>query len=312
VSVASVSARAAAAPHVTPLSDWIAARQSRFEQFVQACLAGEEREPRRLHAAMRYAVLNGGKRVRPLLVYAAGEFSSAPDTALDPIAAAVELVHAYSLVHDDMPCMDDDVLRRGKPTVHVAFDEATAMLTGDALQAEAFGILARAPVTAETCVALIRDLAQASGTAGMCGGQAIDLAAVGRAMSAAELETMHRMKTGALLRASVTMGMTAGGATARERAALERYADAIGLAFQIVDDLLDAEATSAELGKTAGKDLRQSKPTYVSVLGTEAARRWAERLRTEAHEALSALGAEGQASTVRLKQLADLIVQRRS
>lgn len=312
MSVASVSARAAGPPHVTALSDWIAACQGRFEQFVQACLAADEREPRRLHAAMRYAVLNGGKRVRPLLVYAAGEFSSAPDGALDAIAAAVELVHAYSLVHDDMPCMDDDVLRRGKPTVHVAFDEATAMLTGDALQAEAFRILANAPIAPETCVALVRDLAQAAGTAGMCGGQAIDLAAVGRSMSAAELETMHRMKTGALLRASVTMGIAAGRATVRERAALERYADAIGLAFQIVDDLLDTVATSAELGKTAGKDLRQSKPTYVSVLGAEAARRWAERLRTEAHEALSGLGAEIQPRTSRLKQLADLIVQRRS
>jgi farnesyl diphosphate synthase len=294
------------------LSEWIAARQAHFEQYVQVRLADEEREPRRLHAAMRYAVLNGGKRVRPLLVYASGEFASAAEAALDPIAAAIEFVHAYSLVHDDMPCMDDDVLRRGKPTVHVAFDEATAMLTGDALQAEAFRVLSGAPVAAETCVALIRDLAQASGTAGMCGGQAIDLAAVGRTMSAAELETMHRMKTGALLRASVTMGAAAGGIAAGERAALERYADAIGLAFQVVDDLLDSVATSAELGKTAGKDLRQSKPTYVSVLGLDAARRWAERLRSEAHDALSSLGAVAQPRTVRLRQLADFIVQRRS
>ncbi|HEX4598760.1 MAG TPA: farnesyl diphosphate synthase, partial [Burkholderiaceae bacterium] len=274
------------------MSDWITARQGRFEQFVQAHLPAEEREPRRLHGAMRYAVLNGGKRVRPLLVYAAGEFAGAADTALDPIAAAIEFVHAYSLVHDDMPCMDDDVLRRGKPTVHVAFDEATAMLTGDALQAEAFRVLADAPVAAETAMALIRDLAQASGTQGMCGGQAIDLAAVGQAMTAAELETMHRMKTGALLRASITMGATAGRVSIAERAVLERYADAVGLAFQVVDDLLDAVATSAELGKTAGKDQRQSKPTYVSVLGTEATRRWSERLRAEAHDALSSLGSE--------------------
>jgi farnesyl diphosphate synthase len=261
---------------------------------------------------MRYAVLNGGKRVRPLLVYAAGEFGSATDAVLDPIAAAVELVHAYSLVHDDMPCMDDDVLRRGKPTVHVAFDEATAMLTGDALQAEAFRVLASAPVAADSCVALVRELAYASGTQGMCGGQAIDLAAVGRPMNADELETMHRMKTGALLRASVTMGAAAGRVTATEQAALERYGEAIGLAFQIVDDLLDAVATSAELGKTAGKDLRQSKPTYVSVLGTQAAQRWAERLRADAHDALSGLGTEAQPRTARLRQLADLIVQRRS
>jgi farnesyl diphosphate synthase len=312
VSVASVSSRATGAPHADPLSEWIAARQGRFEQYVQTRLADEQREPRRLHEAMRYAVLNGGKRVRPLLVYAAGEFSCATEAALDPIAAAIEFVHAYSLVHDDMPCMDDDVLRRGKPTVHVAFDEATAMLTGDALQAEAFRVLAEAPVPPETCVALIRALAHASGTAGMCGGQAIDLAAVGRSMGAAELETMHRMKTGALLRASVTMGAAAGGIPAGERAALERYADAIGLAFQVVDDLLDSVATSAELGKTAGKDLRQSKPTYVSVLGLEAARRWAERLRNEAHDALASLGAGAQPRTMRLRQLADFIVQRRS
>jgi len=312
VSVASLSARAASVPPAAPLTDWIAAHQARFDRFVHGCLPAEEREPPRLHAAMRYAVLNGGKRVRPALVYAAGEFSSATDAALDPIAAAIEFVHAYSLVHDDMPCMDDDVLRRGKPTVHVAFDEATAMLTGDALQAEAFTVLANAPVAADTCVTLIRELAQAAGTQGMCGGQAIDLAAVGRPMDAAELETMHRMKTGALLRASVTMGAAAGRVTAIERVALERYADAIGLAFQIVDDLLDTVATSAELGKTAGKDLRQSKPTYVSVLGIEAARRWAERLRHEAHDALSTLGTEAHPRTVRLRQLADLIVQRRS
>ena len=312
MSVASLSERAAGAPPAAPLSDWIAARQAHFEQFIQARLPLPEREPRRLHEAMRYAVLNGGKRVRPLLVYAAGEFGAAAEAVLDPIAAAIEFVHAYSLVHDDMPCMDDDVLRRGKPTVHVAFDEATAMLTGDALQAEAFGILAGAPVPPEACVALVRELAQAAGTLGMCGGQAIDLAAVGRSMSAAQLETMHRMKTGALLRASVTMGAAAGRVTPAERAALERYADAVGLAFQIVDDVLDASATSAELGKTAGKDLRQSKPTYVSVLGLEAARRWAERLRIEAHEALSSLEGAGQPRTARLGQLADFIVQRRS
>ena len=312
MSVASVLAPAPGCAASAPLSDWVAQHQARFEQYAQSCLSAEDREPRRLHAAMRYAVLNGGKRVRPLLVYAAGEFGSTPEAVLDPIAVAVEFVHAYSLVHDDMPCMDDDVLRRGKPTVHVAFDEATAMLTGDALQAEAFHVLANAALPAETCVMLIRDLAWASGTAGMCGGQAIDLAAVGCDMSASQLETMHRMKTGALLRASVTMGAAAGRIGAAERAALERYADAIGLAFQIVDDLLDTVGTSAELGKTAGKDLQQSKPTYVSVLGIEAARRWAERLRAEAHDALSTLGAEAQPRTMRLRQLADLIVQRRS
>ena len=312
MSVASITSLAPGAAAIAPLADWITAHQARFERCAQACLAGDDREPRRLREAMRYAVLNGGKRIRPLLVYAAGEFGSAPESMLDPIAMAVEFVHAYSLVHDDLPCMDDDVLRRGKPTVHVAYDEATAMLTGDALQAEAFRILAGTDIDSHACVGLIRELARASGIAGMCGGQAIDLAAVGRSMSAAELETMHRMKTGALLRASVMMGAMGGQVGVFERAALERYADAIGLAFQIVDDLLDAVSTSAELGKTAGKDLRQSKPTYVSVLGIEATRRWAERLRSEAHEALSGLGAETQPRTLRLRQLADLIVQRRS
>ena len=277
--------------------------RARVERKLEACLPPAHIAPDRLHDAMRYAVLGGGKRIRPLLVYAAGEYGGASTSTLDPIAVSVEFVHAYSLVHDDLPCMDDDVLRRGKPTVHVAFDEATAMLTGDALQAEAFRILAGADLEPQTCVFLIRELAQASGIAGMCGGQA---------MNVAELETMHRMKTGALLRASVTMGAAAGQVGAVERAALERYADAIGLAFQIVDDLLDAVATSAELGKTAGKDLRQSKPTYVSVLGIDAARRWAERLRSEAHDALSGLGAEAQSRSLRLRQLADLIVQRRS
>jgi farnesyl diphosphate synthase len=312
VSVATVTTPPAGAAAAMPLDDWIAAHQARFERNAQAFLAAQDREPRRLREAMRYAVLNGGKRIRPLLVYAAGEFGSTPESVLDPIAVAVEFVHAYSLVHDDLPCMDDDVLRRGKPTVHVAFDEATAMLTGDALQAEAFRILAGAALEPHTCVALIRELAHAAGIAGMCGGQAIDLAAVGQSMSACELETMHRMKTGALLRASVTMGAAPGQVGTVERAALEGYADAIGLAFQIVDDLLDAVSTSAELGKTAGKDLRQSKPTYVSVLGIESTRRWADRLRSDALDALSGLGAEAQPRTLRLRQLADLIVQRRS
>ena len=312
MSVASLAVNPSGPTLAAPIEDWMAAHQQRFERYAQTCLAEESREPRRLRESMRYAVLGGGKRIRPLLVYAAGEYGGASTSTLDPIAVSVEFVHAYSLVHDDLPCMDDDVLRRGKPTVHVAFDEATAMLTGDALQAEAFGILARAAVEPQIVVALIHELAQASGVGGMCGGQAIDLAAVGTSMSAAELENMHRMKTGALLRASVLMGAMAGRIEAYERTAFERYADAIGLAFQIVDDLLDAVATSDELGKTAGKDSRQSKPTYVSVLGLEATRRWAERLREEAHDCLSALGAQAQPRTVRLRQLADLIVHRRS
>jgi farnesyl diphosphate synthase len=203
--------------------------------------------------------------------------------------------------------MDNDVLRRGKPTVHVAFDEATAMLAGDALQAEAFRVLAEAPLTAPSRAALMRELAVAAGTAGMCGGQAIDLAAVGRTLTLAELEQMHRMKTGALLRAAVLMGAAAGTAAADRVAALDRYAQAIGLAFQVVDDVLDVESTSAELGKTAGKDAEHGKPTYVSVLGLEAARDWAGRLRAEALEALSGLGRQAD----RLRQLADFIVLRK-
>jgi farnesyl diphosphate synthase len=255
---------------------------------------------------MRYAVLDGGKRVRPLLVYAAGELSGADAPALDCVALAVEYVHAYSLIHDDLPCMDDDVLRRGKPTVHVAFDEATALLAGDALQAEAFKVLADAPLPPATCAALMRELAHAASTSGMCGGQAIDLAAVGGTMSGEELERMHRMKTGALLRAAVRMGALAGGADAATLAAVDAYGRAIGLAFQIVDDVLDVEASSAVLGKTAGKDARCAKPTYASVLGLDEAKARAERLRVEAIAAVAGLGAPAG----RLRQLADFIVLR--
>jgi farnesyl diphosphate synthase len=208
--------------------------------------------------------------------------------------------------------MDNDVLRRGKPTVHIAFDEATAMLAGDALQAEAFQAIAEAPIAAGTRAALMAELAAAAGTRGMCGGQAIDLAAVGSSMTRAELEQMHGMKTGALLRAAVRMGALAGAADAAVLAPLDRYAHAVGLAFQVVDDVLDVEATSEDLGKTAGKDAQQGKPTYVSMLGLTAARQWAERLRQDAHGALDTLPAAAAARTVRLRQLADFIVLRKS
>ncbi|MFO0206342.1 MAG: polyprenyl synthetase family protein, partial [Betaproteobacteria bacterium] len=257
-------------------------------------------------------VLDGGKRVRPLLVDAAGEVVGAPEAALRAAALAVEYVHAYSLIHDDLPCMDNDVLRRGKPTVHIAFDEATAMLAGDALQAEAFQAIAEAPIEAGTRAALMAELAAAAGTRGMCGGQAIDLAAVGSSMSRAELEQMHGMKTGALLRAAVRMGALAGAADPAVLAPLDRYAHAVGLAFQVVDDVLDVEATSQDLGKTAGKDAQQGKPTYVSMLGLSAARQWAERLRQDAHGALDTLPAAAAARAVRLRQLADFIVLRKS
>ncbi len=259
--------------------------------------------------ASRYAVLDGGKRVRPLLVYAAGELFGAQRGTLARAAAAVEMIHAYSLVHDDMPCMDDDALRRGKPTVHVKYDEATALLVGDALQAQAFAVLAEIDGDVARTMAMVRLLAQAAGSTGMCGGQAIDLESVGARLSLEQLEQMHHMKTGALLRASVLLGALSGKTLDRtETAALEAYAGAIGLAFQVVDDVLDATADSATLGKTAGKDAADDKPTYVSILGLEQSRDLAEKLRSDAHRALTPFGEKAQ----RLRDLADLIVQRKA
>jgi farnesyl diphosphate synthase len=291
------------------LDVWVREAGERFERAAGEMLPPPDREPQRLHAAMRYAVLGGGKRVRPLLVYAAGEVTAADAEALDRAALAVEYVHAYSLVHDDLPCMDNDVLRRGKPTVHVAFDEATAMLAGDALQAEAFTVIANGALPAPQTASLMRELAHAAGTQGMCGGQAIDLSVVGRQISPAELERMHRMKTGALLKAAVLMGALSGQSallTECTREALTRYGDAMGLAFQVVDDILDVEGSTADLGKTAGKDAAQSKPTYVSVLGLDAARALSLRLRAQALEAVAGLGPRA----ARLRELADLIVCR--
>ena len=297
-------------PSAVPFDQWVLDCGTRFDEAAQRTLPCADAVPTRLHQAMRYAVLDGGKRVRPLLVYAAGDVTDADGDACDRAALAVEFVHAYSLVHDDMPCMDNDVLRRGKPTVHVEFDEATAMLAGDALQAEAFKVLADGALPASQTAALIRELAHASSTAGMCGGQAIDLAAVGTTPTIAELEQMHRMKTGALLRAAVLMGALSGRAsllTECTREALGQYGDAIGLAFQIVDDLLDVEASTAELGKTAGKDAEQHKPTYVSLLGATAARAWSLRLRAQALQAL-----EGVGNSARLRDLADFVVCRKN
>ncbi len=304
------AAQAAATPTVA-LSQWMRERQERFEDLAHEHLPAPDQEPQRLHQAMRYSVLDGGKRIRPLLAYAAGELALADIGAIDHVALAVEYIHAYSLVHDDMPCMDNDVLRRGKPTVHVAFDEATAMLAGDALQAQAFRALSEAPVAPAARLEMIQELAQASGTQGMCGGQALDLAAQGSRLDAAQLERMHRMKTGALLRAAVLMGARAGRLEPGSLPALERYADAIGLAFQIVDDILDVEGSSAELGKTAGKDQAQNKPTYVTVLGLPLARQRAQELRETAARALQETDLAA-ARTLRLLQLADLIVARRS
>ena len=265
--------------------------------------------PARLGEAMRYGVLDGGKRLRGLLVLAASQAVQGQAVAALRAAAAVELIHAYSLIHDDMPCMDNDVLRRGKPTVHVAYGEALAMLAGDAMQALAFEILTDDPGVPPVLQArLCALLARASGHCGMAGGQAIDLASVGQPLAEPQLREMHRLKTGALLRASVEMGAACGDASAAARAALSDYGAAIGLAFQVVDDILDVTQASEVLGKTAGKDQEADKPTYVSLLGLDGARAEAARLRAEA---MSALARSGLTQTAALAMLADKVVDRR-
>ena len=289
---------------------WMGSVQARMEAVLNRLLPAAQLAPARLHEAMRYATLEGGKRVRPLLVFAAGEAAGAPAERLEVAAAVVELVHAYSLVHDDLPCMDDDVLRRGKPTVHVEFDEATALLAGDALQSLAFQLLAEHPLAddARTQLEMVKLLAAAAGSRGMAGGQQIDLEAVGKPLTVPELEAMHIHKTGALIRAAVLLGASCGGALeAALRARLDQYAKTVGLAFQVVDDVLDHEASSATLGKTAGKDARQGKPTYVSAMGIARARALAEELRENARQALAPLGAGAR----RLRELADFIVLRK-
>lgn len=288
---------------------WASSRQSRIENVLAALLPDAAHAPQRLHDAMRYAMLDGGKRVRPLLAYAAGELTHAEEKCVDSVAAAVECIHAYSLVHDDMPAMDNDVLRRGKPTVHVEFDEATALLVGDALQSLAFESLAQAGLAKpETQLGMLRLLARASGSGGMAGGQAIDLASVGKPLELAELEFMHILKTGALIRASVNIGAMCGTPlNENEASRLDHYAKCIGLAFQVVDDVLDAEAPTATLGKTAGKDAASKKPTYVSLLGLARSRELAEELRLDALSALSGFGPRAE----RLRQLADYIVLRK-
>ena len=265
--------------------------------------------PAGLGEAMRYAVLDGGKRLRPLLVMAAAEAVAGDLQAALRAACAVELIHAYSLVHDDMPCMDNDVLRRGKPTVHVRFGEAQALLAGDALQALAFELLTP-PATEmpdRIQASLCRLLARAAGYQGMAGGQAIDLASVGHALGEDELRHMHRLKTGALLRCSVMLGAACAETTDAARQALARYGDAIGLAFQVVDDILDVTADSATLGKTAGKDAAQDKPTYVSLMGLDRSRAYAAAL---FDEAVSALAASGLTDTRALRALATMVIQR--
>jgi farnesyl diphosphate synthase len=306
---------------ILDMAQWSQHHLQRVEQALSQWVGTDA--PAGLGDAMRYAVLDGGKRLRPLLVLAAheavcsgGAASAAGAVPQDAMAdaalraaCAVELIHAYSLVHDDMPCMDNDVLRRGKPTVHVQFGEAQALLAGDALQAFAFELLTpdSSSIPAATQAALCRLLARAAGSAGMAGGQAIDLASVGVALTEAQLRQMHRLKTGALLQGSVLMGALCGPAGGAAYEALSDYGAALGLAFQVVDDILDVVADSATLGKTAGKDAAADKPTYVSLLGLARAQAYAGELLAEAH---AALARSGLPDTRALAALADMVVRR--
>jgi len=294
----------------------IAAYQARCTARVDAALeklfVAPREELTRIYAAMRYSVVNGGKRVRPLLAYAACEALGGEAERADGAACAVELIHAYSLVHDDLPAMDDDDLRRGQPTTHIAFDEACAILAGDGLQALAFEVIGNVqlnPQDAQTRLDMLLALARAAGSAGMVGGQAIDLESVGRRIDQAALETMHRHKTGALIEASVQLGALASGrADATSLEALRRYAEAVGLAFQVQDDILDVESDTATLGKTQGKDQAHDKPTYPALLGLDTAKAYALALRDQALAALEGFGDSAEP----LRALARYIVERRN
>lgn len=303
------------------LGTWSAAHLDRVERALERWVTSDTPDgvdhgaPAELVEAMRYAVLEGGKRLRPLLVMAACEAvcaevdSPASQEAALRAACAVELIHAYSLVHDDMPCMDNDVLRRGKPTVHVKFGEASALLAGDALQALAFELLTPdgSHIPAVQQARLCQLLARAAGSGGMAGGQAIDLASVGKPLTEDQLRQMHRLKTGALLQASVMMGVACGEVSESARVALSDYGAAMGLAFQVVDDILDVTADSATLGKTAGKDADHDKPTYVSLLGLERSSAYAQAL---LGQALAALSQSGLSNTQALQGLANMVVNR--
>ena len=286
--------------------------QERCEAALETRLPSADTLPARLHDAMRYATLGGGKRIRPVLVYATGEMLGAELETLDAPACALEMIHAYSLIHDDLPAMDDDDLRRGKPTCHKAFDEATAVLAGDALQTQAFYLLAhdkKIAAPAEARLKMVETLALASGSRGMCGGQAIDLAATGNRLDVVELEDMHIHKTGALIRAAVTLGALAAPDTAPETIErLDHYAKCIGLAFQIRDDILDVEGDTELLGKPAGSDQAQDKATYPALLGLQGAKERALELHEEAAESLRAIDCD----TAFLHQLSEFIVERMS
>ena len=303
-------------PHhvIFNLAQWALDKREEVEAALSAWVAHPKLSPAPggLGEAMRYSVLGGGKRLRPLLALAACEAVHGNRDAALRAACAVELIHAYSLVHDDMPCMDNDLLRRGKPTVHVKFGQAQALLAGDALQALAFEVLTPGdgsvdpPLQALLC----RMLASAAGCNGMAGGQAIDLASVGVPLDAAQLHQMHRLKTGALLQASVMMGAGCGNPSLQAQAALAEYGACVGLAFQVVDDVLDVTASSATLGKTAGKDAAQSKPTFVSIMGLEDSQSYAAQLLARALASLDALEPDISGDTSALRSLADMLVNR--
>jgi farnesyl diphosphate synthase len=285
---------------------WLQTGSARAEVALDLRLDSAQLLPQRLHEAMRYAAQGGGKRIRPLLVFAAGELGNANPKVLDAAAAAIEMIHAYSLVHDDLPCMDDDDLRRGRPTVHKAFDEATALLVGDALQTKAFEVLVDTQGTAEMRLSLIGELSKASGSLGMAGGQAIDLESVGQKIDLTALKQMHAMKTGALLSCAVRMGAIAAELDTTALTQLTQYSTALGLAFQVVDDVLDATADSQTLGKTAGKDAADDKPTYVTLMGLEYAQNQAKELQELALDSLAPFGPKADA----LRALARLVVER--
>ena len=294
----------------TDLKQYLVKCQQQVDGALERHLPAETIQPQRLHHAMRYATLNGGKRVRPMLVYAAGEALGVAADKLDGAACAVELIHAYSLIHDDLPAMDDDDLRRGRPTCHKAFDEATAILAGDALQTLAFRVLCHpdaVPFSSDVRLQMVEALANASGSRGMAGGQAMDLAAVGMTLDLARLEAMHIHKTGALIHASVKLGcLAAVDAEPQQTQQLEHYANCIGLAFQVQDDILDVEGDTATLGKTQGKDQANGKPTYPALIGLKGAKELAQSLRQDALDSLEAL--DGRADP--LRWLADYIVNR--
>lgn len=293
-------------PAMKNFADWAKEKQARIEAVLDEALPAKTQAPEKLHSAMRYSALGGGKRVRALLCYAAAELCNTELAVADAAAAAVELIHAYSLVHDDMPCMDDDDLRRGKPSCHKQYDDATALLVGDALQSLAFDVLSTPQLckNANQHISMLNILAKAAGSTGMAGGQAIDLDSVGKALTQQQLEDMHQLKTGALIQAAALIGAANG--SLDQVSAVHVYAENIGLAFQVVDDILDTEADTATLGKTAGKDADSNKPTYVTILGLDVAKQLANQLHATAMTALAPFGDRA----LRLRELADFITQR--